>query len=371
MLDVDLQHRLGSFQLKVRFTADPGVTALFGRSGAGKSSTVNAIAGLLRPQQGRIVVDGRILFDSDRGIDQPAWRRQVGYVFQDGRLFPHLTVHQNLVYADRMVRRQTAAAEFGRIVEMLGLGVLLERRPGDLSGGEAQRVAIGRALLRRPKILLMDEPLASLDRARRAEILPYIEQLRDATGLPVVYVSHDLDEVTRLATTMVVLSEGAVAAAGPVADVVGRMALSPLADSFEAGAVINARVVEHDAADDLTRLRCRAGDLYVPRVDAPVGHELRAHILSRDAILARAQPAGLSALNIFRGVVAGIRETGTAAAYVQVDCSGEILTAKITRRSVRHMQLAPGREVYVVIKSMALSHVGQAGLPQIYRQGEL
>jgi molybdate transport system ATP-binding protein len=222
MLSVAVEHRLGDFILDAAFDSGGGLTALFGRSGSGKTSLVNAIAGLIRPAHGHVVVDGEVLTDTARGVFVPARRRHIGYVFQEGRLFPHLTVRQNLLYGRWFARSRGRragghAGEVEQVVELLGIADLLGRRPANLSGGEKQRVAIGRALLAHPRLLIMDEPLASLDEARKTEILPYIERLRDEFGIPIVYVSHAIAEVTRLATTMVVMSEGRVAAVGPTA----------------------------------------------------------------------------------------------------------------------------------------------------------
>ena len=210
-LDVDVDHRQGSFHLTARFAAQPGLTALLGRSGSGKSTLVNIVGGLIRPQRGKVSVDGQILVDSERGVFVPAHRRRLGYVFQDSRLFPHLSVRRNLLYGRWFSRgADGAASDFDAVVRLLDIDRLLERRPDSLSGGEKQRVAIARALLARPRLLLMDEPLASLDEARRAEILPYIERLRDEAGVPILYVSHSVAEVARLATTVVILTEGEI-----------------------------------------------------------------------------------------------------------------------------------------------------------------
>jgi molybdate transport system ATP-binding protein len=247
MLEVDIEHRLGAFELDIHFCSGRGLTALFGRSGAGKTSVVNAIAGLVRPNRGRIVVDGVVLVDTERGIRAPAHRRRVGYVFQESRLFPHLTVRQNLLFGRWFARGFAPAAPLDDVVDLLGIGALLDRRPGQLSGGEKQRVAIGRALLAGPRLLLMDEPLASLDARRKDEILPYIERLRDQTSVPIVYVSHAVAEVTRLASTIVLISDGRVRAVGPVQEVMGRAELYPMAGRFEAGAVLAVRVAAHDA----------------------------------------------------------------------------------------------------------------------------
>jgi molybdate transport system ATP-binding protein len=214
VLAVDVEKQLGALKLAVRFDAARGVTALFGPSGAGKTSVVNMIAGLLTPDRGAIAIDGTVLFDAARGIDVPPYRRRIGYVFQEGRLFPHLSVRQNLDYGRRMSGRPREASEFDRIVALLDIGPLLDRRPRMLSGGERQRVAVGRALLMGPRLLLLDEPLASLDAAHKREILPYLVRLRDDAGIPMVYVSHTVAEVRRIATTVVRLDDGKVVAAG-------------------------------------------------------------------------------------------------------------------------------------------------------------
>ena len=252
MLEVDIEHRLGTFALDVHFHAGRGLTALFGRSGGGKTSVVNTIAGLISPHKGRIVVDGSVLTDTELGIRLPTHRRRVGYVFQEGRLFPHLTVRQNLLFGRWFAPTAAPPGRLDDVVDLLGIGTLLDRRPSRLSGGEKQRVAIGRALLASPRLLLMDEPLASLDARRKDEILPYIERLRDHGGVPIVYVSHAVAEVTRLATTIVLISDGRVRAAGSVREVMGRAELYPMTGRFEAGAVLSARVAAHDARWGLT-----------------------------------------------------------------------------------------------------------------------
>src|SRR5437667_7329841 len=265
MLEVDIEHRFADFALDIHFRAGRGLTALFGRSGAGKTSVVNAIAGLLRPHRGRIVLDGSVVLDTERGICVPTHRRRVGYVFQDGRLFPHLTVRQNLLFGRWFVpARERSAANLHDVVDLLGIAELLDRRPGRLSGGEKQRVAIGRALLASPRVLLMDEPLTSLDARRKDEILPYLERLRDQARVPIIYVSHSVAEVTRLATTIVLISDGRLRPVGPATEVMGRAELYPLAGRFEAGAILSVRVAAHDDRWRLTELAGGFGKLIVP-----------------------------------------------------------------------------------------------------------
>lgn len=234
-LIVDIKHRLGGFALNASFVSEGSLTALFGRSGSGKTSLVNIIGGLVRPEHGRVVVDGVTLVDTEKQIFVRSHRRRIGYVFQEGRLFSHLTVRQNLLYGRWFTARTERYGSLDHVVDLLGFEQLLGRRPDQLSGGEKQRVAIGRALLASPRLLLMDEPLASLDDARKAEILPYIERLRDETKIPIVYVSHSVPEVRRLAATVVVMADGKVAGAGPIREVMSRADLFPMIGSVSDG----------------------------------------------------------------------------------------------------------------------------------------
>jgi molybdate transport system ATP-binding protein len=354
MLRVAVAHRFGDFALDAAFSGGDGLTVLFGRSGAGKTSLINAIAGLIRPQRGHIAVGDAVLTDTERGIFVPPHKRRIGYVFQEGRLFPHLTVRQNLLYGRWFAPRSRDRGEFGQVVELLGIGGLLARRPATLSGGEKQRVAIGRALLSRPRLLVMDEPLASLDEARKAEILPYIERLRDETRVPIVYVSHSIPEVARLATTLVVMSEGRVAAIGPPEAVMSRLDLFPLTGRAEAGAILNAVVAGHDAEFGLTRLAAGGGELRVPRLGLAPGAAVRVRIRARDVMIALTPPTGLSALNILPGTVAEVApDGGGPIVQLRLDCAGEALIARLTRRSVETLGLVPGKRVYAVIKSIA------------------
>jgi molybdate transport system ATP-binding protein len=354
MLEVDIEHRLGSFALDIHFRSGPGLTALFGRSGAGKTSVVNAIAGLIAPERGRIVVDGSVLTDTEQGIHTPTHRRRIGYVFQEGRLFPHLTVRQNLLFGRWFAPAAAPAGRLDNVVDLLGIGAFLDRRPGRLSGGEKQRVAIGRALLASPRLLLMDEPLASLDARRKDEILPYIERLRDQGGVPIVYVSHAVAEVTRIASTLVLISDGRVRAVGPVSEVMGRAELYPIAGGFEAGAVLAVRVAAHDADWGLTELAGAFGKLMVARLDAEIGTPLRVRIRARDVILAVAPPNGISALNVLSGWVEALVPIEEAAIEVQLRLGEERLLARVTRRSGATLGLLPGREIFAVIKTVAI-----------------
>jgi len=352
-LEVSVARRLGAFGLEAAFASDGGVTALFGRSGSGKTSVLNAIAGLLRPERGRIALDGEPMFDSAAGVNVAAHRRRIGYVFQEGRLLPHLTVRQNLLFGRRFARAPGTVA-LDKVTELLGLATLLERRPHDLSGGEKQRVAIGRALLADPRLLLMDEPLAALDAPRKSEILYYVERLRDELRVPIVYVSHSLDEVVRLADTVVVMSEGRVLDSGPVEETMARMELRPYLGRFEGGAVIEARVAEQDLEMGLARLDFPGGALYAPDVDALVGERVRVRIRARDVSLATVRPESISMLNVLPGTLKALGESAGASVDVQIDVAGTILLARVTRKSVAALGLAPGRPVYALVKAVAI-----------------
>ena len=357
-LSVSLRHRFASFHLDADFETGPGLTALFGRSGAGKTTIAHAVAGLLRPDEGRVRIGEAILLDTSRKIFVPKHRRRIGYVFQDARLFDHIDVRSNLLFGRFFAPRRArdaAAAEFDAIVELLGLGNLLRRQPRRLSGGEKQRVAIGRALLSAPSALIMDEPLASLDEERKAEILPFLERLRDHADLPILYISHSLSEIVRLATYVVALSDGRVARAGPVGEVMSDPTLFPLMGRHEGGATIEARVVAHDMADGLTELESAAGTLLVPLVAASPGARVRVHVRARDVMIGLSQPEGMSALNVLPARVAEIGATDAAFVDVRLEAGCEMLLARVSRRSLTALALEPGKVVFAILKSAAIA----------------
>ncbi|SLN23414.1 Sulfate/thiosulfate import ATP-binding protein CysA [Aquimixticola soesokkakensis] len=356
-LSIRLRQVRAAFTLDVGFEAPAGVTALFGPSGAGKTSVIEAIAGLSRPDLAQISLNGRVLDDSPAGLRIAPHKRRIGYVFQDARLFPHLSVRANLCFGHH---RRRSAGQFDDITALLGLETLLERRPRDLSGGEKSRVAIGRALLSGPDILLLDEPLAALDAARKAEVLPYLDALA-TYGLPMLYVSHALEEVLRLAQTLVMLDNGQVTACGPVEEVLSDPDLAQHLARDDVGAVIRATLTG-DAPDGLSQLTCGAGPLFLPRLPHPVGTPLRLRIRARDVMIARTPPQGLSALNILPATLrridtAAAREGGASShtALVTLDLGGTPLLARLTRRSVRLLGLELGMDVFAVVKSVALA----------------
>lgn len=346
-LSVELRHSFPAFSADIAFTAPtPGVVALFGPSGCGKSTVLAAIAGLLRADHARVALDGVVL------SDLPVEQRRIGQVFQEGRLFPHMNVAANLRYGLR--RAAPGAIRFDDVVEMLGIGHLLARRPRALSGGERQRVAIGRAVLAQPLLLLMDEPLAALDAARKEEILPFLARLRDELRIPIVYISHALEEVGALADTVVLLDSGRVVAAGALGEIAARADL-PLAARDDAGAVLDARVAGHEAVRDLTRLTVGASEILVPTLTRPAGAAVRLRIPAREIILATEAPRGVSLHNILPGTVRGIAsDPARRSALVEVGIGDAALLAQVTPDAVARLGLTVGRDVLALFKSVGV-----------------
>jgi molybdate transport system ATP-binding protein len=354
-LEVDLRYARGDFRLEVALIAEAGaVTALFGPSGAGKSTVIQAIAGLLPHAEGRVLLNGRTLLDSAARVRMPAHRRRVGIVFQEGRLFPHLSVRENLRYG---ARRQGAAwrdVDNAEILAALGIIHLLDRRPATLSGGERQRVALGRALLSEPDLLLLDEPLAALDAPRRAEILPAFERLRDVRRIPILYVSHSTEEIARLADRVVAIDHGRVVAEGGLAETLSALDFRNGAEGFEPVSVIVAAVVRQDEERGLTDLAVGEAALAAPAFPAEPGARVRVRILARDVMIALDHPGRVSANNILPARIERCETTG-ALATLELHCEGQKLVAQITRRAFDRLGLAPGLSVYAVIKSVTIA----------------
>lgn len=354
-LFIKIDHSQGAFDLDVDIRIDSkGLTALFGPSGSGKSTIINAVAGLFRPRSGHIAVDDRVLFDAQERIFIPTRHRRLGYVFQDGRLFPHLSVESNLRFGWKRAEDKLSEPAIEAIIDRLGLHDLLDRKPIHLSGGEAQRVALGRALLANPDILLLDEPLAALDAPRKAEILPYLERLRDDAQVPILYVSHSVDEVSRLADTVVVINDGKVLATGTVFDVMSRIDLFPVTGRFEAGAVLQSRVENHDDESFMSTLSFDEGELVVPRIAADIGAPVRVRIRARDIILSKYIPSNLSANNVLPARVLALRRDPGAFVDIQLQCGQSRLIARITKMSLERLRLVAGMEIFAVIKSVTV-----------------
>ena len=358
-LSVRISHGFGAFSLDVGFEAPAGVTVLYGRSGAGKTSVVNAVAGLIRPDSGRISVSGVDLLDTAKGRWVPPHRRRIGYVFQESRLFPHMNVRRNLDYGRRLARPGTPQREADRVIGMLDLDNLLERRPGDLSGGEKQRVAIGRALLANPRLLLADEPLSSLDDGHKEEIIPCFERLRDEFSVPVLYVSHSPAEVARLASSVVVLERGRVARQGTAAEVLGDPQIIP-AGVRGAGALIEATVARHHD-DGLTELTAGGIAMFLPECARAPGSRLRVRIAAHDVIVSKDRPEGLSALNVFPGTVAEIRPGSGPGAMVLIDTAAGRLLARVTRRSAAALGLQAGMPCHAIVKTVSIAPLDIGG----------
>ncbi len=354
-IEIMARHDSGTFTLDVATVTDGRLTALFGPSGSGKTTLINIVAGLLRPNAARVVVNGRVLMDSARNIFLPVHQRRIGYVFQEARLLPHLTVRQNLSYGRWFTPRAERRARFGAIVDMLGIAPLLDHKPARLSGGEKQCVAIGRALLADPEVLLMDEPLASLDEARKAEIAPHIERLRDEARIPILYVSHSVAEVSRLADDVLLMDQGRVTAQGPAAEVIRRLDLLPLNERAEGGSLIAMQVDDYDSGFDLTTLTAAAGVARVPGQWGPKGAAVTLRIRARDVIIATRQPDHLSALNVFQGTVTSLAPSGAAGLTVTLDCGGTALVSALTRYSAHNLGLHEGQEVHAVVKSVSVA----------------
>ena len=360
-LKVAVEKRLGSFLLDVAFDAPtPGIVALFGPSGCGKSTTINIIAGLLVPDDGEISLGEDVLLDTRRKIAIAAERRGIGYVFQDARLFPHLNVASNLRYAQRRARRAPYVS-LERVLAMLDLEPLLSRRVHRLSGGERQRVALGRALLSQPRLLLLDEPLAALDRDRREEVLPYLETLRDQLAIPMIYVSHQFDEVLRLATHIVLMQAGKVAAEGGITQMSLDPKLRALIGPDAVGAVIDGTVIGEDAASGLTRVRVGNGELKIEAARLVAGARMRVQLLARDVIVSTRMPQYLSVRNSLPGVVTAIDDDGTGNAadlgsdLVSIDIgAGASILARVTRAATRELELAVGAPVWALVKAVSL-----------------
>lgn len=359
-LSVHLRHAMPDYDMDVRFDAPPGVTVLFGRSGSGKTTIVNAVAGLLRPEAGRVAAGDWVLFDSEQGHWLTPARRRLGYIFQDARLFPHLTVRQNLLYGRWFAADKSGGEKFEDVVEMLGIGHILSRRPGGLSGGETQRVAIGRALLANPKLILADEPLAALDEIRKAEILPYFERLRDEVSVPILYVSHSAVEVARLATTVIALENGRVAGQGPAAEVLGDPSVMPTGVR-DVGALIEAKVARH-CPDGLSELDASGATLIVPKVAQAPGQSLRVRIAAQEVLLALSEPRDSSALNVLSAVVADVHPGSGPGAIVTLTTPAGKVLARVTKRSVAKLGLAEGVACYAIVKTVAIAPENVGGL---------
>jgi molybdate transport system ATP-binding protein len=364
MIELDIAFRIKSFDLQVTFENGDGVTALFGHSGSGKSLTLNLIAGLMRPDRGIIKLDGRVLVDRKRRVFVAPHRRRIGVVFQDSHLFPHLSVRQNLRFGRWFAPRGERAIDFDSVVDILAIGKLLSRHPARTSGGERQRVAIGRALLCCPKLLLFDEPLAALDMERKLEILPLIERLRDEFAVPIVYVSHAIEEVVRLANKIVVLDAGRVKASGGSGEVFGALGGGSAGSRFDRISVLMMKVCGENAAYGLTELKHPAGTVWVAGPAGPLRGQVRIIVKATDVVLAARPPHDLSVRSSLRGQIGSIEKNGPLAA-VEIVLEGEgRLYAVTTRHALDELGLDRGARLFALIKASALDERRVATMPR-------
>ena len=359
--------RLTRDEFSLRFDAElqlKGITAVFGPSGAGKTTLLRVVAGLEKGAVGRVALGDELWQDTDRRVMVPAHARHLGYVFQDGRLFPHLSVEGNLLFAAERAQRRnrggrapeadariTSETSMSAVVRALDLKNLLARKPDTLSGGEVQRVAMGRALLTAPRIMLLDEPLSALDLQRKAEIIPYVERLTGDFGVPVLYVTHNVDEVTRLASSMVLLAEGRVAAMGGVADILERVELWPITGRLEAGSVLEA--IAGKTRDGMTSLDLQGETLRVPAIGVAAGKPVHLRVQARDVAVACERPERLSIRNVLPAIVVNIEFTESPFVELLLDVNGQHLRSRVTREAVEDLGLRVGQPVFALVKSVA------------------
>tara|TARA_R110002072_G_scaffold79652_11_gene183580 strand:- start:2351 stop:3451 length:1101 start_codon:yes stop_codon:yes gene_type:complete len=354
LLSLQLRSRRGGFDLDIEAEIPlAGITAIFGPSGSGKTSLLRLIAGLDRPAEGRIAMGDEVWVDRTRHVFLPTHRRPVGLVFQDARLFGHLTVAGNLDFAQRRARAETTRFDAETIIDALDLAPLLPRRPASLSGGEAQRVALARALLTQPRLLLLDEPMAGLDHARKAELLPYLDTTLRQLDIPALYVSHSVEEVVRLSDRVLALSQGRCVAMGPVEDVFARLEIEPLEREFEAGSILAGQLVAHDERLQLSRVDIGGQILELPTPAAlQPGDAVRLRVRARDVAIATLKPQAISIRNVLDGRITAITDNETSPyADLAVSIGTSQLKARLTRASVEALQLAPGQAVYALVKS--------------------
>lgn len=353
MIEIDIIKDFPDFTLSAKFEVEQGLTVIFGPSGAGKSSIVNLISGIERPREGLIRVNGKVLFDSKQKINLAINKRGIGHVFQDNLLFPHMSVEKNLLYGCARVSSGAGLASLEEISRLLGLEPLLHRKPGTLSGGERKRVAIGRALLSNPGFLIMDEPLAGLDESRKQEILPFIETVRDHFAIPILYITHSLTELTRLADTVVLMRSGQVVETGPTGQILGRLDLAELTGGYDAGSILSGTVKKHDSEFHLTELETEAGIFSISEIDQPEGRKIRLKIRARDVALSLERVSNISVLNQFEGKIIEFRGHNRSMVDILVDI-GFPLSTRITRKSFAAMELQKGSQVWVMIKSATI-----------------
>jgi molybdate transport system ATP-binding protein len=355
-IQVRFQLDYGAFQLAVDLSLPgSGITVLFGHSGSGKTTLLRCIAGLEHAPQGFLEINGKVWQDSEKGMFVPTHKRSLGYVFQEANLFPHLSVAGNLQFGLKRIGKSSRPDNLQQILELLGIGHLLDRMPDKLSGGERQRVAIARALVLNPEVLLMDEPLASLDLKRKQEILPYLIRLHQETNIPILYVTHSQQEVAQLADYLVILDEGRELASGSLSEMLSRLDVT-MAHEREASTVWEVIISEHEAEYHLTHVVFDGSNLSLPMIDAPIGVPLRVQIYARDVSIVLEAPKATSILNVLSATISGITvdQGGRCVVQLQVGKGAQLLLAHITSKSAQLLKLSIGMSVYIQIKGTSI-----------------
>lgn len=355
-LKCKIERSFETFHLAIDFEQpEKGVTALFGPSGAGKSLTINMIAGLVTPTSGKIELNGNTLFCSEKRINQATHKRNIGYVFQDSRLFPHKTIQNNLLFGTQRAKTKPTKSTIEHLIELLDIEHLLQRYPSNLSGGEKQRVAIGRALLSQPDLLLLDEPLSALDHRRQEEVIKHLAAIKAEADIPILLITHSMDEVTRLADHVVLLEQGRIAAQGTIHDITSRLDLLPLTGRLEASTILNGTIAAHDPDQAMTSIQIESNLIFVPQMDEEVGAAVRVRIKSRDVMLSKLEPTGISANNILPVTLLDHSAPDGMHVDVKLSIGKQILLSQITSKSWQRLQLVKGDSLFVVIKSVILS----------------
>ncbi len=352
--ELSLRHSFPNMSFDLSFSGGPGITVLFGPSGAGKTSVLRAFTGILTPHSGRATLNDTVLFDTTTNTNVATHKRRIGSVFQDGRLFPHLTALQNIRFGKPYLKRRASLIPEDALIDLLGLEALLHNVPSTLSGGEIQRVALARALNAAPDMLVMDEPLAALDGPRKDAILPYFDRLKTKAAIPILYVTHSVDELARLADNVVLMKDGEIVQHGSVYDVLSSPNAIPLLGVREAGSVLSATVGEA-LSNGLTRLDTSAGALELPSVSAQKGDTVRVRILAQDVILAGEKPVGLSARNILPAVILNIHQGRGPGAAVVLKVGDQTLLSRITDASRLDMGLTEGQHVFAILKASSIA----------------
>ena len=356
MIELNISLKRGNFDLTANLNLAAKVTGLYGPSGSGKSTLLNILAGLIKPNNGRIVVDGECIFDKTRGIDIPMHQRRIGLVFQESRLFPHQTIHHNLTYGLNLLAKKNQRFSLNQVVELLEIGQLLKQRPYQLSGGEKQRVTLGRALLSSPRLLLCDEPLAALDSRLKDQILPFLKRVNEEINVPMVYVSHSINEVLQLTQSVVMIEAGEILASGNFYELITYPKVLALAHHLGFDNVIHAKVIAHNDEFGYTLVGHNENRLFVPIQNKEVGRDIALSVPASNVALSLQKYDGLSIQNQLLGVVVAIREVDHRV-LVTVDV-GFIVVAEITLRALHDLEIALGKSVYCLIKAQAMGCLG-------------